>query len=54
MISITNETFLSWSNRKIIIPLFGIVNKKGAVVYPYIYPTVIVALIILVLMFISL
>ena len=54
MISITNETFLSWANKKITIPLFGIVNKKGAVVYPYIYPTVIVALIILVLMFIML
>ena len=54
MISITNETFLSWANKKITIPLFGIVNKKGAVVYPYIYPTVIVALIILVLMFILL
>ena len=51
MISIINETFLSWANKKITILLFGIVNKKGAVVYPYIYPTVIVALIILVLMF---
>ena len=54
MISITNETFLSWANKKITIPLFGIVNKKGVVVYPYIYPTVIIALIILVLMFVLL
>ena len=54
MISVTNKTFLSWANKKITIPLFGIVNKKGAVVYPYIYPTVIVALIILVLMLILL
>ena len=54
MISIKNETFLAWANNKITIPLFGIVNKKGVTVYPYIYPTVIAALIILVLMFILL
>jgi len=54
MISIKNETFLAWANNKITIPLFGIVNKKGVTVYPYIYPTVIAALIILVIMFILL
>ena len=54
MISIKNEAFLSWANNKITIPIFGIVNKKGATIYPYIYPTVIVAMVILVLMFVLL
>ena len=44
MISIKNEAFLSWANNKITIPIFGIVNKKGVTIYPYIYPTVIVAM----------
>lgn len=51
MISITNETFLSMANAKIHLPILGVVNKKGNMVYPYIYPSVLIALVILILAF---
>jgi simple sugar transport system permease protein len=51
MISIKNEVFLSWANAKIYLPFGGTVNKKGVVMYPYVYPSVIIALIILMLIF---
>ncbi len=54
MISIQNATFLSWANMKITLPILGIVNKKGVTIYPYIYPTVIIAIAIVILMFILL
>lgn len=54
MISIKNEMFLSWAQFKIRLPFGGYVNKKGVTIYPYIYPSVIIALIVLVLMFILL
>ena len=54
MISIKNETFLSWANAKIYLPFFGTVNKKGIMIYPYIYPSVLLALAVLVLFFILL
>lgn len=47
MISIKNETFLAWANYKIYLP-FGTVNKKGIFQPAYIYPTVIIALLVLV------
>lgn len=47
MISITNETFLSWAKYKILLP-FGTVNKNGTYQQAYIYPTVIIALIVVV------
>ena len=54
MISIKNETFLKWAKLKIHVPFGGYLNKRGDMVYPYIYPSVIIALIILVLVFVLL
>lgn len=54
MISITNETFLSWAKFKIYFPFGGYLNRKGVMIYPYIYPSVVIALIILVLVFVML
>ena len=54
MISITNETFMAWAKAKIYLPFGGYVNRKGVMIYPYIYPTVVIALIILILAFIML
>lgn len=54
MISITNITFLSMANSKLYIPFFATVNKKGNLVYPYIYPSVVIAIIVLVLVFLVL
>jgi ribose/xylose/arabinose/galactoside ABC-type transport system permease subunit len=54
MISIKNEVFLSWANAKIYLPFGGTVNKKGVMLYPYVYPSVIIALFILFLVFIML
>lgn len=52
MISIKNEVFLSWATKRINLPFGGYVNRKGVTVYPYLYPSVIIALVILVLIFI--
>ncbi len=54
MISITNKTFLSIANKKIYLPFGGYTNRHGVTMYPYIYPTVIIAIVILLLMFIML
>ena len=54
MISITNETFMAWAKMKLYIPFGGYLNKKGMMIYPYIYPTVVIALVLLVLAFIML
>ena len=54
MISITNETFMAWANAKIYLPFGGYLNKKGMMIQPYIYPTVIIALVLLVAAFIML
>ncbi|MDD2969236.1 MAG: sugar ABC transporter permease YjfF [Lachnospiraceae bacterium] len=54
MISIKNEMFLSWAQAKMYMPFGGYVNKKGIIVNPYIYPSVVIALLILVLIFIML
>ncbi len=51
MISITNPNFLGMANAKLYLPIMGIVNKKGNVVYPYIYPSVIIAIVILIIAF---
>lgn len=47
MISIKNETFLSWANYKIYLPI-GSYSKKGVFLPAYIYPTVIIAVVILI------
>lgn len=54
MISATNETILKIANYKIYLPILGQANKKGIIVYPYIYPSVVIALIILLLAFVFL
>ncbi|MEY8354511.1 sugar ABC transporter permease YjfF [Lachnospiraceae bacterium 54-53] len=52
MISIKNELFLTWAKSKINLTfLGGTVNKKGMVNYPFLYPSVIMALAVLVLVF---
>ena len=53
MIAIKNVTFLAWANAKIYLP-FGYTNKKGMFIHAYIYPTVVVALIVVVLIAIML
>ncbi|MDY5846085.1 MAG: sugar ABC transporter permease YjfF [Bariatricus sp.] len=45
MISITNEVFLKWAKCKIYLPI-GSYNKKGTFLPAYIYPTVVIALLI--------
>lgn len=54
MISIKNEMFLSWAQAKIYLPFGGYVNKKGKLIMPYIYPSVIIALVVLVILFLVL
>ncbi|HAN44913.1 MAG TPA: sugar ABC transporter permease YjfF, partial [Ruminococcaceae bacterium] len=51
MITITNKTFLAIAKHKMYFPFGGTLNKKGVMVYPYIYPTVVLAFVILVLAF---
>ena len=53
MISIKNELFLKWANYKIYLP-FGTVNKKGIFMPAYIYPTVIIALLVVIIITIML
>ena len=51
MISINNETFKSIATFKMYLPFGGYLNKKGIMIYPYIYPTVIIAIAVLLLVF---
>ncbi|MGN1167539.1 MAG: sugar ABC transporter permease YjfF [Lachnospiraceae bacterium] len=48
MISIKNKTFLAWANYKIYLPI-GSYSKRGKFLPAYIYPTVVIALVIVVL-----
>lgn len=54
MITIKNSTFLTMANSKFYLPFGGVVNKKGVLVQPYIYPSVIIAFIVLILMYLML
>ncbi len=54
MISIQNPTFLAMANAKLYLPFGGAVNKKGIMIYPYIYPSVIIALVVLAILFVVL
>ncbi len=54
MISIKNEMFLSWAQCKIYLPFGGYINKKGMLIKPYIYPSVIIAIFILIAVFLVL
>jgi len=57
-VSITQETnaqFYDWANAKINLPAFlGYVNNKGKIIAPFIRPTVVIALIVVVVVFILL
>lgn len=48
MISIKNETFLAWANFKINLPI-GSYSKRGKFIPAYIYPTVVIAILVLVI-----
>ena len=48
MIAITNETFMKWAKFKINMP-FGTVNRRGDFIAAYIYPTVVIAIIVLII-----
>ncbi|NLD47247.1 MAG: sugar ABC transporter permease YjfF [Clostridiaceae bacterium] len=54
MITITNKTFLYIARYKIYLPFGGTLNRKGVMIYPYIYPTVILAMLVLVAAFVML
>ncbi len=45
MISIKNKTFLAWANYKIYLPI-GSYSRRGKFIPAYIYPTVIIAILI--------
>ena len=56
-VSITEQTsklFYAWANAKINIPFGGYVNNKGKYMVPYIRPSVVIALLLLVVTFIML
>ena len=48
MISIKNKTFLAWANYKIYLPI-GSYSRRGKFLPAYIYPTVIIALLIVII-----
>lgn len=48
MISIKNKTFLAWANYKIYLPI-GSYSKRGKFLPAYIYPTVIIAIVIVII-----
>ncbi|HEX2926695.1 MAG TPA: sugar ABC transporter permease YjfF [Ruminiclostridium sp.] len=52
MITITNKTFLGIAHAKIYIPFISSVTKKGKVIHPYIYPSVVIAIAVLIIAFI--
>ena len=54
MISITNKTFTGIATFKMYLPFGGYLNKKGVMIYPYVYPSVIIALVVLVIVFVVL
>jgi simple sugar transport system permease protein len=54
MITIQNKTFLAIANAKIYIPFISSVTKRGKVMHPYIYPSVLIAIVVLIIMFVIL
>ncbi|HNY18834.1 MAG TPA: sugar ABC transporter permease YjfF [Flexilinea sp.] len=54
MINISNATFLKIAQAKIYFPFLATVNKKGKVITPFIYPSVVIALIVLVVIYLVL
>ncbi len=56
MISITNPTFLGWTQTRLYFPwkFLAAPNRQGELIYAYIYPSVVLALIVLALVFVML
>jgi simple sugar transport system permease protein len=54
IITIKNSTFMAMANAKIFLPFGGTVNKKGILIHPYIYPSVIIGIVILITAFVLL
>ncbi len=54
MITIKNETFLAMAGAKMYFPFGGTVNRKGVLVQPYIYPSVVIGIAVLVLIYLLL
>ncbi len=54
MITITNKSFLAIANAKIYLPFISTTTKKGKIIHPYIYPSVLLAILVLVVAFIIL
>jgi len=54
MITINNETFRSIAQNKMYLSFGGYFNKHGKMIYPYIYPTVVLALLTVVLAYLML
>lgn len=54
MITVTNKTFLSIAQYKMYLPFGGYYNRRNIMIYPYVYPTVILALVVLVAAFFTL
>ncbi|NLI60215.1 MAG: sugar ABC transporter permease YjfF [Clostridiales bacterium] len=54
MITITNETFLAIAQKRIYLPFGGYLNRKGVMIYPYIYPTVVMAIVIVIIAYLML
>jgi len=51
----TNAQFYAWANAKIYLPAFlGYTNNKGMLIVPFVRPTVIIALLVVVVIFITL
>lgn len=51
MISIKNETFLKMANAKLNLPFGGHENRNGDIIYPYIFLSVIIGLVVLIVMY---
>ncbi len=51
IISISNKSFLSLANMRLYLPFGATVNRKGELIYPYIYPSVIIALLVMFILF---
>jgi len=51
MITIKNEVFLAMAKSKINLPFGGSVNKRGVLIRPYIYPSVIICILVLIVLF---
>ncbi len=54
MITVTNQTFLHMAQYKIYLPFGEATNAAGATLYPFVYPTVILSLIILLIAYVIL